>query len=66
MGFFCIKFESRPLFYDQRYAVERTNASMDSFRPLLNRFYTTIESWKGFNYLTFYRIVPEKFQIKKV
>lgn len=30
--------------YDQRYAVERTNAWMDSFRSLLNRFDTTLES----------------------
>jgi len=29
--------------YDQRYAVERTNAWIDSFRSLLNRFDTTIE-----------------------
>ena len=36
--------------YDQRYAVERTNAWMDSFRSLLNRFDTTVESWKGFNF----------------
>ncbi|WP_430906593.1 transposase [Maribacter sp. 2-571] len=32
--------------YDQRYAVERTNAWMDSFRSLLNRFDTTIASWR--------------------
>ena len=29
--------------YDQRYAVERTNPWIDSFRSLLNRFDTTIE-----------------------
>ena len=39
--------------YGERYAVERTNAWMDSYRSLLNRFDTTIESWKGFNYLAF-------------
>ena len=39
--------------YDQRYAVERTNAWMDSYRSLLNRFDTTTESWKGFYYLAF-------------
>jgi len=32
--------------YNQDYAVERTNAWMDSFRSLLNRFDTTIESWE--------------------
>jgi len=40
--------------YDERYAVERTNAWMDSFRSLLNRFDTTVESWKVFNYLAFF------------
>ena len=47
--------------YDERYAVERTNAWMDSFRSLLNRFDTTIESWKGFNYLAFIVIAIKKF-----
>ena len=46
--------------YDERYAVERTNAWMDSFRSLLNRFDTTIESWKGFNYLAFIVIAIKK------
>ncbi len=31
--------------YKQRYAIERTNAWLDSFRSLLNRFDTTISSW---------------------
>jgi transposase len=51
--------------YDQRYAVERTNAWMDSYRSLLNRFDTTIESWKGFNYLAFIVIALKKFKKKK-
>ena len=51
--------------YDQRYAVERTNAWMDSFRSLLNRFDTTVESWKGFNYLAFIVIALKKFNRKK-
>ena len=50
--------------YDQRYAVERTNPWIDSFRSLLNRFDTTIECWKGFNYL--HSNCPEKIQNKKV
>lgn len=33
--------------YDERYAIEPTNAWMDSFRSLLNRFDTRTESWKG-------------------
>lgn len=51
--------------YDERYAVERTNAWMDSFRSLLNRFDTTVESWKGFNYLAFIVIALKKFKKKK-
>ena len=51
--------------YDQRYAVERTNAWMDSFRSLLNRFDTTVESWKGFNYLAFFVIALRKIKKRK-
>ncbi len=50
--------------YDERYSIERTNAWMDSFRSLLNRFDTTIESWKGFNYLAFIVIALKKFKNK--
>lgn len=51
--------------YDERYAVERANAWMDSYRSLLNRFDTTTESWKGFNYLAFIAIALKKFKKKK-
>ena len=51
--------------YDQRYAVERTNAWMDSFRSLLNRFDTTVESWKGFKYLAFFVIALRKIKKRK-
>ena len=51
--------------YNERYAVERTNAWMDSFRSLLNRFDTTIESWKGFNYLAFFVIAIKKIKKRK-
>ena len=51
--------------YDERYAVERTNAWMDSYRSLLNRFDTSIESWKGFNYLAFIVIAIKKFIKRK-
>ncbi len=47
--------------YGERYAVERTNAWMDSYRSLLNRFDTTVESWKGFNYLAFIVMALKKF-----
>ena len=52
--------------YKERYAIERTNAWMDSFRSLLNRFDTTITSWKGFNFVAFIVIGLKKFhKIKK-
>lgn len=52
--------------YAERYAIERTNAWMDSFRSLLNRFDTTITSWKGFNFLAFIVIGLKKFyKLKK-
>ena len=53
-------------FYNERYKIERTNAWMDSFRSLLNRFDTTIESWLGFNYLVFIIIALKKFNKIKV
>lgn len=52
--------------YKERYSIERTNAWMDSFRSLLNRFDTTITSWKGFNFLAFIVIALKKFyKLKK-
>ncbi|MBC9794860.1 transposase [Sinomicrobium weinanense] len=46
--------------YNLRYAIERTNAWMDGFRSLLNRFDTITESWKGFNYLCFVVLTLKK------
>lgn len=54
------------LLYNERYKIERTNAWMDSFRSLLNRFDTTIASWLGFNYLAFIIIALKKFNKIKV
>lgn len=51
--------------YGERYAVERTNAWMYSFRSLLNRFDTAIASWKGFNYLSFIVLALRKIKLKK-
>lgn len=51
--------------YDERYARERTNAWMDSYRSLLNRYDTTTQSWKGFNYLVFMAIALKKFKKKQ-
>ena len=53
-------------FYNERYKIERTNAWMDSFRSLLNRFDTTVASWLGFNYLAFIVIALKKFNKIKV
>lgn len=39
--------------YAERYSIERTNAWMDSFRTVLNRFDTTVTSWESWNYLAF-------------
>ena len=51
--------------YKERYAIERTNAWMDSFRSILNRFDTNISSWIGFNFLTFCVIALNKFYKNK-
>lgn len=51
-----------PELYKERYSIERTNAWMDSFRSLLNRFDTTLSSWIGFNYLAFITIACKKFK----
>ncbi len=52
--------------YKERYAVGRTNAWIDSFRSLLNRFDTTITSWEGFNFIVFIVIGLKKFyKLKK-
>lgn len=53
------------LLYKERYSIERTNAWMDSFRTLLNRFDFTIASWKSFNYIAFMVILLKKMQKKK-
>ena len=39
--------------YKERFVIERTDAWMDEFRSILNRFDTTVSSWKGWNYLAF-------------
>ena len=48
--------------YIQRYVIERTNAWIDSYRFLLNRFDTSVASWLGFNYLSFMVIFMKKFK----
>jgi hypothetical protein len=38
---------------------------MDSYRSILNRFDTTLASWKGFNYLAFIVIAIKKMLKKE-
>jgi hypothetical protein len=51
--------------YRERYAIERTNAWMDSYHSLPNIFDTTIASWLGFNYLKFMVIFLKKSKMFK-
>lgn len=53
------------LLYKQRYAIERTNAWMDSFIYLLNRFDVTVSIWKSFNYIAFMIILFKKIKNNK-
>lgn len=39
------------LMYQQRFVIERTNAWMDSYRTMLNRFDTTWKSWNAWHYI---------------
>jgi len=52
-------------FYKQRYAIERTNAWMDSFASLLNRFDITVSTCKCFNYKVFIIILFKKIKTNK-
>ncbi len=51
--------------YKERYSIERTNAWMDSFRSLLNRFDITVSSWLIFNYIAFMVIFLKKIIKRK-
>jgi transposase len=48
--------------YRERYSIERTNAWMDSYRSLLNRFDKTTASWESFNYIAFMVILLKKIK----
>ena len=50
------------LLYKERYNIERTNAWMDSYRSVLNRFDTTQTSWEGWNYIAFILILLKKIR----
>ena len=53
------------LLYEERYCIERTNAWMDSFRTLLNRFDVTASSWINFNLIGFTVILLKKINKNK-
>ncbi|MBP1631698.1 MAG: transposase [Bacteroidetes bacterium] len=48
------------LLYKERYCIERTNAWIDGFRTLLNRFDFTSSSWLNFNLIGFTTILLKK------
>jgi len=53
------------MLYEQRYTIERTNAWLDSYRSILNRFETTSSSWKSLNYIAFIVILLKKIKKNK-
>ena len=50
------------LLYKQRYTIKRINVWMDSYRSVLNRFDTTLSSWKAWNYIAFTLILLKKIR----
>lgn len=52
--------------YRERYSIERTNAWMDSFRTMLNRFDTTIRNWESWNYIAFSVMLLRKCSRKRI
>ena len=53
------------LLYAERYSIERTNAWIDSFRTLLNRFDFTSSSWSSFNFIGFIVLLLKKINKNK-
>jgi len=53
------------MLYKKRFTIERTNAWMDSFRSILNRFDFTVSSWEAFNYIAFAVILLKKIKQNK-
>jgi len=53
------------LLYQERYCIERTNAWIDNFRTLLNRFDVTCSSWCSFNFIAFIVILLKKINKNK-
>ena len=50
------------LLYKERYSIERTNAWMDSYRNVPNRFDKMLSSWKAWNYIAFILILLKKIR----
>lgn len=48
------------MLYQQRYTIEISNAWLDSYRSLLNRFEATASSCKSLNYIAFMIILLKK------
>lgn len=53
------------ILYKERFTIERTNAWLDSFRSILNRFDFTVSSWEAFNYIAFSVILLKKIKQTK-
>ena len=51
--------------YAERYYIERTDAWVDSFRTVLNRFDTTVSSRTSWNYLAFAILLLKKISRKQ-
>ena len=59
----CYLFDD--ILYKERYSIERTNAWLDSYRSLLNRFDVTLISWQAWNYIAFIVILMKKVKKKQ-
>ena len=53
------------LLYRERYSIERTNAWMDCYRTILNRFDTTLRNWESWNYIAFSVLLLRKCSKKR-
>ena len=51
------------LLYKRRLCIERTNAWIDSYRNILNRFDTPLSSWKTRIYIAFMLILHKKIRM---
>jgi transposase len=51
--------------YKRRFVIERTNAWIDSFKALLVRFETLVETWMALHFLAFTVLLSRKISIVK-